>query len=495
LRFFGVRYAAEKIWEETAISQFIGAFSSIQWQDIADIFLITFILYRLYLWIQGTRALRILIALAALGLLYFLARWSGLVITSWILQYLWAVILVIVVVIFQSEIRQVLERMSPVRFFIGRPEALDRLVLEEVVRTVFELAQKRIGALVVFQRRDILEDYLKGGIPLGGRISYEVLTSIFLPNSPAHDGAVIINEGQIVAMGCYLPLSDNMDLPRNYGTRHRAGIGITERSDAVSLIVSEERGEVMLALEGRIRRMANPSELQGQLKSLLVKPEQTKGRWQAALTSNLGPKIASFVLVFSLWLLSAGQQRAEIRLTVPLEFRNVPANMEISGEGANKVEVGIRGSRGMIFGINPDQVRAFVDLSQAVAGQNYFRLTVDNIRAPLGMEITKISPSSIRLHLDAVKTRPVPIKARLTGKLPKPLSLKSVETEPAFVTLQGPESILAKIREVFTDPIDLSSILEDRRFTIGLDIESPQIHPATGQPSQVTVDIKLEGTP
>ncbi|MBP1718445.1 MAG: diadenylate cyclase, YbbR and YbbR [Deltaproteobacteria bacterium] len=379
------------------------------------------------------------------------------VITTWILQYLWAVILVIVIVIFQSEIRQVLERMSPVRFFIGRPEALDRLVLEEVVRTVFELAQKRIGALVVFQRRDILEDYLKGGIPLGGRVSYEVLTSIFLPNSPAHDGAVIIHEGQIVAMGCYLPLSDNMTLPRNYGTRHRAGIGITERGDAVSLIVSEERGEVMLAFEGRIRRMANPSELQGQLENLLVKPEQTKGRWQAALTSNLVPKIATFVLVFAL--------------------------------------VGIRGSRGMIFGITPDQVRAFVDLSQAAPGQNYFRLTVDNIRAPLGMEITKISPASIRLHLDAVKTQSVPIKAKLTGKLPQTLSLKSVGVEPAFVILQGPESILAKIREVFTDPIDLSSIPEDRKIPIGLDIDSPQIHLAAGQPSQVTVDIKLEQLP
>jgi YbbR domain-containing protein len=200
-------------------------------------------------------------------------------------------------------------------------------------------------------------------------------------------------------------------------------------------------------------------------------------------------------LVFALWLSIAGQHRAELRMTVPLEFRNVPANMEISGEGANKVEVGIRGSRGMIFGVTPEQVRAFVDLSQAVPGQNYFRLTVDNIRAPLGMEITKISPSSIRLYLDAVKTRSVPIKAKLTGKLPNSLSLKRVGVEPAFVILQGPESTLGKIREVFTDPIDLSLIPEDRKIPIGLDIESPQIHLAPGQPSQVAVDLKLERTP
>lgn len=436
-----------------------------------------------------------MIALAALGLLYFLARWSGLVITTWILQYLWAIILVLVVVIFQSEIRQVLERMSPVRFFLGRPEALDRLVLEEVVRTVFELAQKRIGALIVFQRRDILEEYLKGGIPLGGKVSYEILTSIFLPNSPAHDGAVIIHESRIISMGCYLPLSDNMALPRNYGSRHRAGIGITERGDAVTLIVSEERGEVMLAVEGTIRRMANPEGLQGHLESLLVKPERTKGQWQTSLTSNLVPKIVSFALVFFLWVFIAGQDRAELRLIVPLEYRNVPANVEIVGDGVNKVEVGIRGSRGMIFGITPDQVRAFVDLSQAPSGQNYFRLTVDNVRAPLGTEITKISPSSIRLQLDAIKTVRVPVRAKLTGKLPKSIRLISAGVEPTFIILQGPETVLAKTREVFTDPIDLAQIQESKKLSIGFNVESAQVHLAPNQPSQVVVEVQVERIP
>lgn len=436
-----------------------------------------------------------MIALAALGALYFLARWAGLVITTWILQYLWAVILVIVVVIFQSEIRQVLERMSPVRFFLGRPEALDRLTIEEVVRAVFELAQKRIGALIVFQRRDILEDYLKGGIPLDGRVSYEILTSIFLPNSPAHDGAVIINEGRLLSMGCYLPLSDNMTLPRNYGTRHRAGIGITERGDAVSLIVSEERGEAMLAVEGRIRRMGTPEELQGHLESMLVKPDQDKGRWQAVLTSNLVPKIVSFALIFILWVFIAGQHRAEVRLTIPLEYRNIPPNMEIAGEGTSKVEVGVRGSRGMIFGVTPEQVRAFVDLSQVVSGQNYFRLTTDNIRTPLGTEITKISPSSIRLSIEAVKTRSVPVKARLAGKLSDSLQLKSVSVEPAYLIIRGPETPLAKIREILTDPIDLAQIRDSKKVSIGLDIDTPQIHLAPNQSSQVGVDIKVERIP
>jgi diadenylate cyclase len=133
-------------------------------------------------WIQGTRALRILIALLALGIFYPLARWSGLFITSWILQYLWAVILVIIVVVFQSEIRQVLDRLSPIRFFLGRPEALDRMVVEDVAKAAFDLAQRRIGALIVFKRQDMLEDYLKGGIPLDGRVAWKSSPASFSPN-------------------------------------------------------------------------------------------------------------------------------------------------------------------------------------------------------------------------------------------------------------------------------------------------------------------------
>jgi uncharacterized protein (TIGR00159 family) len=465
--------------------------ASMRWQDFMDILLITFILYRLYVWLQGTRALRILIALAALGLLYLLARWSGLFITTWILQYLWAVILVIMVVVFQSEIRQVLERMSPLNFFLGQPEALDRLALEEVVRTAFELAKNRIGALIVFQRRDILEDHLKGGIPLDGRISFEVLSSIFIPSSPAHDGAVIIHGGRIVSVGCYLPLSDNPALPRNYGSRHRAGIGITEKCDAISLIVSEERGEVLLAVEGEITRMGNPGDLQERLGSMLFKVERKKNRWPSAFTANLVPKGIAFALVLVLWGFIAGQQRTEMWLTVPFEYRNIPTNMEIAGELVNKVEVGIRGPRGVISGVSQDQVRAHIDLSQGLRGLNYARITTDNIRIPVGTEVTKINPSSMRIRLEDVKTRSVQVKAQFIGKLPQPLRLETVWVEPHFVVLQGPESRLTKVREVLTEPIDLSSITENTKISVGVDVNFPQIRLAPNQPSHVAVEIKI----
>lgn len=464
-----------------------------RWQDVVDIALITFVFYRLYVWLQGSRALRILIALLALGVLYVLARWAGLFVTSWILQYLWAVILVIIVVVFQAEIRRVLERMSPLRFFLGRPQALDQVVLEEVVRAAFDLAQKRIGALMVFKRQDMLEEHIKGGIPVDGRVSYEVLSSIFYPHSPAHDGAVLIQGGRIGSVGCVLPLSDNPALPQRYGTRHRAGIGITERCDAISLIVSEERGEVSLAVEGRIHRIENPEELKMRLASIFVQTQQrVKGSWRIGLTKNLVPKLISLILVLILWGFIGGQPRAEIWLTVPLEYRNMPTNMEIVGDLASRVEVGIRGPRGLISNITSDQVKAHVDLSQALRGLNYVRLTEGNIRVPLGTEITKINPSSIRIRLENIKSRSIPIKVHFIGKLPRPLRLKAVSAEPPSIVLQGPEGALKKIREVFTEPVDLSEITEDVQLTVGIDVNSPQVRLGADQPSQVSVHIQLE---
>ena len=472
------------------------AFSGIRWQDVVDILLITFVFYRLYIWIQGTRALRVLIALLALGILYPLARWAGLFITSWILQYLWAVILVIIVVVFQSEIRRALERMSPLRFFLGRPETLDRMTVEEVVRTAFELAQKRTGALIVFKRQEVLEDLLKGGIPLDGRVSYEILSGIFLPQSPAHDGAVIIQGGRIASVGAYLPLSDNPALPQKYGTRHQAGIGITERCDAVALIVSEERGEVSLAVEGDIQKIDSPDVLKSRLESMIVNPrQQPQSRWHGAFTTNVAAKIVSFTLVLVLWVFIGGQPRAEVWLTLPLEYRNMPANMEIVGEMVNRVDVGVRGPRTLISTIAPDQLKANVDLSQATPGLNYVRVTPDNIRTPLGTEVTRITPSVVRIRLEDVKTRSIPVKVHFVGKLPPTLRLVSAGVEPPLLTIQGPTGLLKKTREIFTEPVDLSEIKESTRILTGIEISSSQIRLAPDEPSQVTVNLKVEKVP
>jgi len=294
-------------------------------------------------------------------------------------------------------------------------------------------------------------------------------------------------------VGCYLPLSENPTLPQPYGTRHRAGIGITERCDAIAIIVSEERGEVSLAVRGRIELVGNAEELKSRLESMIATPQQkTKGSWQGAFTTNLIPKSISFILVCVLWVFIGGQPRAEIWMNVPLEYRNMPANMEIVGDLVNRVEVGIRGPRTLISSISPDQLKAFVDLSQSMAGANHVRLTPDNVRAPLGTEITKVAPSSVRIRLEDIKSRSVPVKAHLVGKLLRPLRLKGVVVEPPEIVLQGPAGILKKVREIFTEPVDLGEVNESLQISVPLEITPQQLRLAPDQPSQVTVHIRVE---
>jgi hypothetical protein len=366
------------------------------------------------------------------------------------------------------------------------------MVVEDVAKAAFDLAQRRIGALIVFKRQDMLEDYLKGGVPLDGRVSHEVLSSIFLPQSPTHDGAVVIQGGRIVSVGCYLPLSDNIGLPQKYGTRHRAGIGITERCDAIALIISEERGEVSLTVKGEIERIDSQEELKNRLESTIFKPQQDKSRWRIAFTSNFVPKIVSFLLVCILWVFIGGQPRAEIWMTIPLEFRNMPGHMEIVGDMINRVEIGIRGPRTLISSMTPDQLKAHVDLSHSQAGFNNIRLAPENVRVPLGTEITKITPSSVRIRLEDIKSRSVPVKAHLVGKLLRPFRLKSVRVEPPEIVLQGPASSLKKVREIFTEPVDLGEVKDNAPISVPVDFNLPQLRLAPDQPSQVTVYLRLE---
>src|SRR6185369_10185995 len=215
-----------------------------------------FLVYQLYSWFKNTKALQVVLGILFLGVLYFITKNFGLFMTSWILQELGTVLLVLLIVVFQVEIRQALYRLSLLRKILDRQETGVRVDLMEFSSAVFALAQQRIGALVVFQREELLDDYILHGVPLESLVSGHLITSIFLPGSPLHDGAVLIRDGRVALASCHLPLSVSAEVPQHLGTRHRAGLGLSERSDAATVIVSEERGEVSLALEGELATIA-----------------------------------------------------------------------------------------------------------------------------------------------------------------------------------------------------------------------------------------------
>lgn len=258
-------------------SQIQGLFMTMRLWDVLDILVVAFFLYRIYILIRDTRATALLKGLVFLGLFTVLAGWLQLHVVSWILDKLMTVLIVALPVVFQPELRRALEQIGRGRFLrsghVINTEELEHLI-DEIVAIAESLSKTRTGALIVFEREVGLNDYIDTGIAIDGVVSRELLGNIFIPNTPLHDGAVIIRENRIMAAGCLLPLTADRSLSTELGTRHRAAIGISELADAVVVVVSEETGAISYTYGGHIYRHLDGNALRNILKTFLNKTPQ-----------------------------------------------------------------------------------------------------------------------------------------------------------------------------------------------------------------------------
>lgn len=231
-------------------------------RDILDILIIAFLIYRVLLLLMDTRAMQLVKGLLLLGLVSVLARSLHFEVLSWMLGKFLGVLFIAIPIVFQPELRRMLEEIgkgSLWRQTVSKEKA--QSLADEVLRALMYLQSQRIGALLVLQRGTGLKDIWQSAVKLNAEISQEAIVSIFWPGNPLHDGAAIIDRERIIAASCFLPLSDNPDISRWLGTRHRAALGITEVSDAISLVVSEERGEVSFAIRGHLSRGLKEAQL------------------------------------------------------------------------------------------------------------------------------------------------------------------------------------------------------------------------------------------
>ena len=227
--------------------------SSLRWQDIVDISLVSYILLRFYVLFRGTSAFRVLIGMILLWFFQQVAVSMGLIVTSWVVQGVVAVGAIIIIVIFRNEIRNVLVARNLKSIFWDFSSKTVITAIETIVQGVHEMAQHKCGALLVFPGKEDLEEVVQGGIPWKGAISKEMILSIFWPDNPVHDGAAVIQGNQINQVAAILPLSRRDDLPSYYGTRHRAALGLAEATDALVIAVSEERGDVVVARGSQLK--------------------------------------------------------------------------------------------------------------------------------------------------------------------------------------------------------------------------------------------------
>lgn len=231
-----------------------------------DIALVGVLLYQVIQLLRGTRALAVLSGLGVLTALYFMSRSMGLYTLSWLLQHIFGSLFILIVVIFQNDIRQALGEVGSRHFF--RKKSLQSGLVDEVVAACVEMARLRVGALIVFERSMQLGDMVKReSVTVDARISRQLLMNIFYPKAPLHDGAVVVSRGRILAAACILPLAEARG--QSFGTRHRAALGATAESDAVVVVVSEERGEISVAVKGELLRSLDAVKLKQVLHDVL----------------------------------------------------------------------------------------------------------------------------------------------------------------------------------------------------------------------------------
>lgn len=249
------------------VAELIG---QLRWQDAIDLGIITFLIYRLLQLLRGTRAMQMVIGLAVVMTAFVISRALGLFTLNWILDNFLGSIILVIIVIFQSDIRRALTQVGTAPLF-GTERMVQRRVdiIEDIVQAAMALAAKRFGALIVLQREVALNEYMEIGTRLDARVSRELMESVFQPHSPIHDGALVIQRGRVTAARCLLPLSTNPNLRKTWGTRHRAAIGVTEETDAVAIVVSEQEGTVALVVGGNVTENIDSTRLRSALRELV----------------------------------------------------------------------------------------------------------------------------------------------------------------------------------------------------------------------------------
>ena len=251
-------------------------FSQLRWQDLIDIIIVSYIIYKIFILVKGTRAARMLIGVGVLLAFSLLSRFLDLYTLDWLIQSFWTQIVIVLIILFQPEIRKALAQMGETPLLHRFSSAEEMKTIEEIVKASQTLANKKIGALIVFERDVSLSEYIEVGVSLDAKVTKELLISIFHPTSPIHDGAVIIKGNRVLAAGCFLPIKLGADLSKTYGTRHRAALGITEETDAVAVIISEETGAISLAVHGQLESSLDMEKLRQRLTNLFTTERDRK---------------------------------------------------------------------------------------------------------------------------------------------------------------------------------------------------------------------------
>ena len=461
--------------------------ASLRWQDILDIALNSYILFRLYVLFRGTTTFRVLIGIALLWIIQRVAAFLGLIVTSWAVQGIMAVAALIIIIVLRNEIRSVLQAKNLKTILWGISTRVGQTPHEIIADSVFDLSQRRRGGLLVLPGKEDLSDVVQSGIPWHGIISREMISSIFWPDNPVHDGAAILNKDRITRVGVILPLSSRQDLPSSYGTRHRSAIGLAAEKDALVIVVSEETGKVITTKGGQIEPIRTRSDLIRQLEAHTgVLGSQLEARNQEILKLGTAAVFA-FLLVLSMWFGFSRGRESLTTLDVPIEYMNRDGKMEILETSANSVSLHLSGSGALIKSIRPEKIKVQLDLAKAIVGTNTFTISAENITVPPGISLKKVIPATVDVSMDVLVIKELPIQVDWTGKLPDGFILTNATVTPAKTKLIGERRILKDMETIYTEKVPLDGLIQTGSMTVNLALNPASLKVGSDSVDEVTL--------
>ena len=471
---------------------------TIRLADVLDIAVITVLLYFGIQWIHSRASRSFVVGIGGITALYIGAQRFDMYLTSWLFQAGFTALLVSLVVVFQSDIRRAIEKLTTWSAIRVRRQNNRRFLTnfqstDTIIETVRVLAEDKVGALIVIQGREMLDRHIRGGISLHGRISFPLLYGLFNTQAPTHDGAVIIEGETIEKYAVYLPLSQHLKEGAEAGTRHAAGLGLSEVSDALVIIVSEERGTISVAEHGKLTILSSAAALKERLDRFEqhLSPRKEHAISFSWMHKNLGVKILSLVLACSLWLFFAYRAETIHRtFKVPVEWRNMPDHFSIVTPEVTEARVTMSGSeRSLNF--DSKSLLMSLDLDNIQEGYQELHLSENSLlNKPSGLSVNKIDPPVIRVHAYKLEDVMLPVKVRFANRLAGNLMIKNISIDNDVVKAAIPLHHRDEYPAIYTEAVDLQELMGSA--SMRLKLMAPELVQLPGNgPSTVKVTIEI----
>lgn len=383
-------------------------FSVVKLSGLIDITFISFFIYAVLILFKRTKAKFVFTGVIIITLIYFTARQFNLVLTTAILQSFFTVIFIALIVIFQEEIRHFFEQLAfwSLKSNSKKKESSEFVQsdIDILCTTLKHLAGKKVGALIVLPGNAPIYRFLEGGTDLNGQLSEPLLKSLFDPGSIGHDGAALVENGKIVKFSCHLPLSKNFEQLQHLGTRHSAALGLSEVSDALCMVVSEERGNISIARNGEIRKIEF-EELYSELANFFkeINPSEKEKQWHWFISKNFWEKTLAVSLAAGLWFVIVHESKLEYRtFEVPLSYTELPPELKIKSVEPEKISVTILGMRKKYYFFNTNDIEVFLKIPEAKAGIRSLSLSEKNVNIPKSFTLEEIKPEAVSISIEKV---------------------------------------------------------------------------------------------